>query len=102
MQRRKSVRLGVDLLACLALLASAPAAAQDGWASDGSPAPVCRAGVAEFQPRVELTAPPLAAELRERGRNVVVLNGRGYNYTSGVQAPTAPARRALPPPRDAR
>ena len=98
MHRPTTTRQSAGLLAALALLAAPPAVAQDGLTDVFSPAPVCRAGDDEFQPRVDLTAPALSAEQRDRGRNVVVLNGRGYNYASGVQTPSAARPLRTPAP----
>ena len=96
MQPRTKTRQAVGLLGSLVLLAGGPAAAQAPDAS--SVAPVCRARPVEFQPRVELVAPPLGPERRERGLGVVVLNGRGHNYASKVQAPAALAPLPSSPP----
>lgn len=96
MQPRPKTRQAAGLLGSLVLLAGGPAAAQAPDTS--SKAPVCRARPVEFQPRVELVAPPLSPERRERGLGIVVLNGRGDNYASEVQPPAAAAPLPSSPP----
>jgi len=98
MRQHKPIRHLARLLGGLTLLAGLPAVAQDAQSDFLSPAPVCRARPAEFQPRVELLAPQLSAERRERGRNIVVLNGRGFNYTSRIPGARPPRPLTSPAP----
>ena len=96
--RQIAIRLG-----CLLVLAAPPAAAQTGQSIELPPAPVCRSTNPEYLPRIELAVPPLDEKRLERGRGIVVLNGRGHNYAGGVQPPAAlaplPSPNASPLPR---
>jgi len=87
MKRCKSAHLEAILLACFASFASLPSFAQGLRETASSPAPICQARGAEFQPRVDLTAPRLAVEGKQRQRNIVVLNGRGHNYQNTRTTP---------------
>ncbi|NRA07708.1 MAG: hypothetical protein HRU02_06065 [Myxococcales bacterium] len=96
MPQSHPIRQIASRLGCLLVLAAPPAAAQTGQSIELPPAPVCRSTNAEYLPRIELAVPPLDEERLERGRGIVVLNGRGYNYAGGMQPPAALA--PLPSP----
>ena len=91
MPQSHPIRQIASRLGCLLAFAVPPAAAQIGPSIEFPPAPVCRSADPEYLPRIELAVPPLDAERRQRGRGVVVLNGRGHNYASSVQPPAARA-----------
>ena len=96
MRQRQARRYVTSLLGALALLLGTPALAQESRAPAPSPGPLCQERPAEFQPRVELLAPPRTAARRERGRGIVVLNNRGFNYASGMPSPQSPPAHASP------
>ena len=98
MPQSHPIRQIASRLGCLLAFAVPPAAAQIGPSIEFPPAPVCRSADPEYLPRIELAVPPLDAERRQRGRGVVVLNGRGHNYAGGVQPPAARAARSFPGP----